>query len=230
MSKIEFLTDKLKGLGVSRVSMRYHGAEGLGLVKQVNFLTQSGKFLSHREIHNLKIPDDEICKLAEDALSVFKYDWADDWGGVGEIIWDLCGEVTLCHEDRKVIAEDASILINVLDFPNFISALSEADVNISEVAISAKFVIEDGVTSWEAFEITNSEETDQDSNGLQTVVFEHLSSIMNRVAEAEKVDLNRVDDGNISINPDGSSLSLKMSIEVLATLTCDISDLWGSGV
>jgi hypothetical protein len=92
----------LKSLKIKRVVMRYSGAEGRASVQSVNFLTAQGTCMGYQDIMASRIPENEFYALGLEILSNCKRDWADDWGGKGEITWDVQGDVSIEHQDRRV--------------------------------------------------------------------------------------------------------------------------------
>lgn len=111
----------LRSLDIKRVVMRYSGDEGRSAVQSVNFLSSRGSFLGYQDIIANRMPENEFYALGLEILSTCKPDWADDWGGRGEINWDLGKDVTIEHFDRRVdlVTHECSILErelrNVLD-------------------------------------------------------------------------------------------------------------------
>jgi hypothetical protein len=92
----------LKSLNIKRVVMRYSGEEGRATVSSVNFLTSHGSFMGYQDIISARIPENEFYALGLEILSLCKKDWADDWGGRGEISWDIGGLIYIDHQDRRV--------------------------------------------------------------------------------------------------------------------------------
>ncbi|MBO9428583.1 hypothetical protein [Sulfitobacter sp. R18_1] len=85
--------------------MRYSGEEGRATVNNVNFLSAQGFFLGYQDLMTTRMPENEFYAMGMEVLSLCKPDWADDWGGRGEITWDIGKGLQVDHRDRRVEQE-----------------------------------------------------------------------------------------------------------------------------
>ncbi|EPX77973.1 hypothetical protein Salmuc_03295 [Salipiger mucosus DSM 16094] len=88
---------------MKEVIMRHFGREGTAEVQTVNFLTKQARFLTYREIERMHLPENEIYGLGLELMAHVKNDWAQDWGGSGEIRWIPGGDARIRHYDRREV-------------------------------------------------------------------------------------------------------------------------------
>ncbi|NDV50835.1 hypothetical protein [Salipiger sp. PrR003] len=98
---MQSLATTLAGAGVKAVVFRYDGQEGREEVKTINYLSTAGGFLSFQEIRKRAIPENEVHDLGLEMLERFKHDWAEDWGGFGELRWVPGKDAAVEHLDRR---------------------------------------------------------------------------------------------------------------------------------
>lgn len=121
--------------------MRYSGSEGRASVQSVNFLTTQGTFMGYQDILAARIPENEVYALGLELLSGCKNDWADDWGGKGEITWDLGYDISIEHQDRSVDEIELKIIFPEKDLKKTIDHVELPATEISSLSkIGCKIV------------------------------------------------------------------------------------------
>ncbi len=159
MKDMQSMSSLLARRGVKRATLRYSGREGRGLISEVNYLSEEGGFFKYDELKNLRLPENEICALGEEMLLHVKRDWADDWGGQGEIRWEPGKAIKIKHDDRFEKMDSFVLSVERIESKALIEQAGVPPTEFEQISeVVAHFDYEDGAPIFFGFEARQGEE------------------------------------------------------------------------
>jgi hypothetical protein len=183
MDMLEPLVGLLQKADVKRVSFRYKGREGRGLVYQVNFFHRDNRFMTYDEIGRSGIPENELFEIAEQLLSTKLPTWANDWGSSGEITWELGHMAAIQHVDRIVHQREQSVSISSRELEGLTGPIEPLKEMGQVTAIRSTFAHNEDLDTWifDDYLCEHPNGTFSASKGLAQITSSVFTAVLKRV-------------------------------------------------